>query len=125
MKCRFSVRRGEFFALLGPSGCGKTTTLRLIAGFEEATSGDILLEGERINLFRPYERNVSTVFQSYALFPHLTAKRNVEFGLRRKRMPEAEIQKRVSDVFDLVHLARVRKIACRHSYREARSSGSR
>jgi spermidine/putrescine transport system ATP-binding protein len=100
-----SVRRGEFFSLLGPSGCGKTTTLRLIAGFEEATSGDILLESERINSFRPHERNVSTVFQSYALFPHLTAKRNVEFGLRRKRIPEAEIQRRASDVFDLVGLA--------------------
>lgn len=99
-----SVRPGEFYALLGPSGCGKTTTLRLIAGFEEASSGDILLSGERINHLRPYERNVSTVFQSYALFPHLTARRNVEFGLRRKRVPETEIRKRAADAFDLVHL---------------------
>jgi ABC-type Fe3+/spermidine/putrescine transport system ATPase subunit len=98
------VRRGEFFALLGPSGCGKTTTLRMVAGFEEATAGDILLSGERINHLRPYERNVSTVFQSYALFPHLTAIRNIEFGLRRKRVPEPEIRNRVADVFDLVHL---------------------
>ena len=99
-----SVRPGEFYALLGPSGCGKTTTLRLIAGFEHATRGDILLEGERINQLRPHERNVSTVFQSYALFPHLTARRNVEFGLRRKRIAEAEIEKRVTDAFELVHL---------------------
>lgn len=100
----FTVGRGDFFALLGPSGCGKTSTLRLIAGFENATSGDILLEGQRINQLRPYERNVSTVFQSYALFPHLTARRNVEFGLRRKRVPEAEIHKRVAAVFELVRL---------------------
>jgi ABC-type Fe3+/spermidine/putrescine transport system ATPase subunit len=99
-----SIRKGEFYALLGPSGCGKTTTLRLVAGFEEATAGDVVLAGERINHLRPYERNVSTVFQSYALFPHLTARRNVEFGLRRKRTPEADIRKRVADVFDLVHL---------------------
>jgi spermidine/putrescine transport system ATP-binding protein len=98
------VRRGEFFALLGPSGCGKTTTLRMVAGFDDATVGDILLSGERINHLRPYERNVSTVFQSYALFPHLTAIRNIEFGLRRKRVPESEMRKRVGDVFDLVHL---------------------
>jgi ABC-type Fe3+/spermidine/putrescine transport system ATPase subunit len=99
-----TIQKGEFYALLGPSGCGKTTTLRLIAGFEDATTGDVVLDGERINELRPYERNVSTVFQSYALFPHLSARRNVEFGLRRKRIPETEIQKRVSDVFDLVHL---------------------
>jgi spermidine/putrescine transport system ATP-binding protein len=89
---------------LGPSGCGKTTTLRIVAGFEEATTGDVLLAGDRINHLRPYERNVSTVFQSYALFPHLTARANVEFGLRRKRVPEAEMHKRVRDVFDLVRL---------------------
>lgn len=98
------VLRGEFFALLGPSGCGKTTTLRMVAGFDEASTGDILLSGERINHLRPYERNVSTVFQSYALFPHLTAVRNIEFGLRRKRVPESEIRKRVAEVFELVHL---------------------
>jgi ABC-type Fe3+/spermidine/putrescine transport system ATPase subunit len=76
----------------------------MVAGFDDATVGDILLSGERINHLRPYERNVSTVFQSYALFPHLTAIRNIEFGLRRKRVPESEIRKRVADVFDLVHL---------------------
>ena len=103
-KVCLTIQKGEFYALLGPSGCGKTTTLRLIAGFDDATEGDVLLEGERINHLRPYERNVSTVFQSYALFPHLSAQRNVEFGLRRKRIPEPDIRKRVADVFDLVHL---------------------
>src|SRR3979490_1492666 len=78
------IRDGEFLALLGPSGCGKTTTLRMIAGFEQPTEGEILLDGACVNRHAPYERNVSTVFQSYALFPHLTVQDNVEFGLRRK-----------------------------------------
>jgi spermidine/putrescine transport system ATP-binding protein len=97
-----SVPRGSFFSLLGPSGCGKTTTLRLIAGLEEPTSGEILLNGENVNQDKPYERNVSTVFQSYALFPHLNARENIEFGLRRHRI--ADIAKRVSDVLSLVAL---------------------
>src|SRR3954467_2702415 len=97
-----SIPRGSFFSLLGPSGCGKTTTLRLIAGFEQPTSGDVLLNGEVVNHRKPYERNVSTVFQSYALFPHLTARQNIEFGLRQHRM--AEIDKRVKDVLALVSL---------------------
>src|SRR5579871_1090532 len=80
-----TVPRGGFFSLLGPSGCGKTTTLRMIAGFEEPTSGEVRLSGQVVNGRRPYERNVSTVFQSYALFPHLTAQENIEFGLRRQR----------------------------------------
>ena len=83
-----AVPRGSFFSLLGPSGCGKTTTLRMIAGFEQPTSGDVLLSGERVNERKPYERNVSTVFQSYALFPHLTAQQNIEFGLRQRRAPD-------------------------------------
>jgi ABC-type Fe3+/spermidine/putrescine transport system ATPase subunit len=95
-----SVPRGSFYALLGPSGCGKTTTLRLIAGFEEATSGDIFLDGERINQLRPYQRNVSTVFQNYALFPHLTVRGNIEFGLRRKGM---SVEK-VVDVVEMLQL---------------------
>jgi ABC-type Fe3+/spermidine/putrescine transport system ATPase subunit len=99
------VARGEFFALVGPSGCGKTTTLRLIAGFEEPTSGEILLNGERINGKRPYERNVSTVFQSYALFPHLAVRANVEFGLRHKgRRFAAEMDRRVRATLEMVHL---------------------
>ena len=98
-----TIPRGGFFSLVGPSGCGKTTTLRLIAGFEEPTSGDVLLDGEIVNQRRPYERNVSTVFQSYALFPHLTARQNIEFGLRRHGI--SEIEKRVREVLALVNLA--------------------
>lgn len=83
-----SLDHGRFYSLLGPSGCGKTTTLRLIAGFEQPTSGDIRLNGQIINQAKPYDRNVSTVFQSYALFPHLTVQANVEFGLRQKKIAE-------------------------------------
>jgi spermidine/putrescine transport system ATP-binding protein len=97
-----SLARGEFFSLLGPSGCGKTTTLRLIAGFEEPTAGQIRLNGADIQHLKPYERNVSTVFQNYALFPHLTVRENVEFGLRRRA--ENHIDKRVREVLDLVQL---------------------
>jgi spermidine/putrescine transport system ATP-binding protein len=97
------VERGELFALLGPSGCGKTTTLRMVAGFEEPTTGDVLLNGRRINHLRPYERNVSTVFQSYALFPHLTVQGNIEFGLRRRG--ERDLASRVRQVLELVQLA--------------------
>jgi ABC-type Fe3+/spermidine/putrescine transport system ATPase subunit len=83
-----SLDPGRFYSLLGPSGCGKTTTLRLIAGFEQPTSGEIRLNGQVINEAKPYERNVSTVFQSYALFPHLTVQSNVEFGLKQKKIEE-------------------------------------
>lgn len=97
-----AIPQGGFFSLLGPSGCGKTTTLRMIAGFEEPTAGDVLLKGEIVNGRRPYERNVSTVFQSYALFPHLTARGNVEFGLKRRRAADAA--RRVREVLNLVSL---------------------
>ena len=96
------VGRGEFFSLLGPSGCGKTTTLRLVAGFEEPTVGDIRLNGSSIQHLKPYQRNVSTVFQNYALFPHFTVQQNVEFGLRRRA--ENHIEQRVARVLDLVQL---------------------
>jgi ABC-type Fe3+/spermidine/putrescine transport system ATPase subunit len=78
------VRDGEFFSLLGPSGCGKTTTLRMIGGFEEPTSGLIELQGKVVTWLPPYHRNVNTVFQNYALFPHLSIYENVAFGLRRR-----------------------------------------
>ncbi len=99
----FAVPRGAFYSLLGPSGCGKTTTLRLIAGFDQPSEGDILLNGVRVNERRPYERNVSTVFQSYALFPHLTVQGNVEFGLRR--MSATDIDRKVKDALALVELS--------------------
>jgi ABC-type Fe3+/spermidine/putrescine transport system ATPase subunit len=82
-----AIPPGEFFSLLGPSGCGKTTTLRLIAGFDAPTSGDVRLRGASLNGLAPHQRNVSTVFQSYALFPHLTVRQNIEFGLRYRRSP--------------------------------------
>ena len=84
----WALEKGRFYSLLGPSGCGKTTTLRLVAGFEKPTSGQVLLDGEVIDHKPPFQRNVSTVFQSYALFPHLTVAQNVEFGLRERRVPD-------------------------------------
>ncbi len=98
------VLHGEFFSLLGPSGCGKTTTLRLIGGFEEPTSGLIELQGRDVTWLPPYKRNVNTVFQSYALFPHLTIFENVAFGLRRRKVKDAEIKARVAEMLKLVEL---------------------
>jgi ABC-type Fe3+/spermidine/putrescine transport system ATPase subunit len=96
------IPRGAFYSLLGPSGCGKTTTLRMIAGFEQPTEGEILLDGVCVNARPPYERNVSTVFQSYALFPHLTVQGNVEFGLRRTAA--SDMGRKVQDALALVEL---------------------
>ncbi len=97
------IQQGEFFSLLGPSGCGKTTTLRLIAGFEQPTAGEIWLNGSRLDGLKPYERNVSTVFQSYALFPHLTVRGNVEFGLHQKH--PAERERAANELLALLELA--------------------
>jgi spermidine/putrescine transport system ATP-binding protein len=99
------VRAGEFFSLLGPSGCGKTTTLRMIGGFEAPTSGVIELQGQDVTWLPPYKRNVNTVFQNYALFPHLTIYENVAFGLRRKGIKDAEVKDRVTGMLALVELA--------------------
>ena len=98
------IRDGEFFALLGPSGCGKTTTLRMIAGFEETTSGEILLRGEPVQDVPPFHRPVNTVFQDYALFPHMSALQNVMFGLEMENVPKAEAQKRAADALAMVQL---------------------
>ncbi len=95
----------EFLTLLGPSGCGKTTTLRIIGGFETADVGDVIFLGERINNVPPYKRNVNTVFQRYALFPHLNVFENVAFPLREKRVPKAEINERVTEMLKLVALS--------------------
>jgi spermidine/putrescine transport system ATP-binding protein len=99
-----TVHDGEFFSLLGPSGCGKTTTLRMIGGFEQPTSGRIELQGQDVTWLPPYQRNVNTVFQNYALFPHLTIFENVAFGLRRKKVGAADVKKRVTDMLELVEL---------------------
>jgi spermidine/putrescine transport system ATP-binding protein len=99
------IQGGEFFSLLGPSGCGKTTTLRLIAGFEQPTSGKILLDGTDVAYTPPHRRNVNTVFQNYALFPHLNVFDNVAFGLRRAKCPKDEIKERVGRALELVQLS--------------------
>jgi len=101
----FAIRRGEFFSMLGPSGCGKTTTLRMIAGFEQPSEGEIRLEGDDVSRVPPYKRNVNTVFQQYALFPHLTVAANVAFGLQAKKVAKAEITKRVAELLEVVRLA--------------------
>jgi spermidine/putrescine transport system ATP-binding protein len=99
------IERGRFFALLGPSGCGKTTTLRMIGGFEEPTEGRIELGGVDVAPLPPYKRDVNTVFQSYALFPHLTIFENVAFGLRRRKVKGGDLRRRVGDALELVGLA--------------------
>ncbi len=98
------INEGEFFSLLGPSGCGKTTTLRMLGGFEEPTRGTIYLGGRDVTGLPPYRRDVNTVFQSYALFPHLTVFENVAFGLRRRKVEKPEIQTRVNEALRLVDL---------------------
>ncbi|MDP9297474.1 MAG: ABC transporter ATP-binding protein [Actinomycetota bacterium] len=98
------IEEGEFFSMLGPSGCGKTTTLRMIGGFEEPSSGTVYLGGRDVTDLPPYRRDVNTVFQSYALFPHLNVFENVAFGLRRKKVEKAEIADRVREVMNLVDL---------------------
>jgi spermidine/putrescine transport system ATP-binding protein len=99
------LARGEFFTLLGPSGCGKTTTLRMIAGFERPTAGEIRIEGEDVAQLPPHKRPTNTVFQSYALFPHLSVEDNVGFGLKRKKEPKEEIKQRVAAELERVGLA--------------------
>ncbi|MCR5580688.1 MAG: ABC transporter ATP-binding protein [Pseudobutyrivibrio sp.] len=99
------VEEGEFLTLLGSSGCGKTTTLRMIAGFEEPTTGSIQVEGENVEEKEPFERNVNTVFQSYALFPHMTIFDNIAYGLKIKKVGKAEIKERVLEMMELVQLS--------------------
>ncbi|MFM7046166.1 MAG: ABC transporter ATP-binding protein [Ilumatobacteraceae bacterium] len=99
------IGEGEFFSLLGPSGSGKTTVLRMIAGFETPTAGAILLDGRDVTSLAPYERNVNTVFQDYALFPHLTVAENVEYGLKVKKVPRAERRARAGEMLETVRLS--------------------
>ncbi len=98
------IAEGEFFSLLGPSGCGKTTTLRMIAGFETPSSGEIYIHGQPMGDRPPFHRPVNTVFQNYALFPHLTVAQNIAFGLEMENLPKAEIQQRVAEVLEQVQL---------------------
>jgi spermidine/putrescine transport system ATP-binding protein len=97
------IPAGQFFALLGPSGCGKTTTLRIVAGLETPTQGQVLIGGKDVTRSKPHERPVNTVFQSYALFPHMTVLENIEFGLRQRKI--ADYQKLAKDALSLVELS--------------------
>jgi spermidine/putrescine transport system ATP-binding protein len=99
-----AIRKGEFFSLLGPSGCGKTTTLRMVAGFERPTEGHIYLNGVAVEGVAPHKRSVNTVFQNYALFPHLNVRDNIAFGLRRQRTPKDELSRRVQNALEMVEL---------------------
>jgi iron(III) transport system ATP-binding protein len=99
------IRSGEFFSLLGPSGCGKTTLLRMIAGFEQPTTGNIYVNGNDVTRTLPQERGIGMVFQNYALFPHMTVFENVAFGLETKRLPKSEIRSRVEQILSAVHLS--------------------
>jgi spermidine/putrescine transport system ATP-binding protein len=103
------IEAGAFFALLGPSGCGKTTTLRMIGGFEDPTAGRVHLGGEDVTTRPPFKRDVNTVFQSYALFPHLDVQRNVAFGLERRKVDRAETRRRVAEVLELTQLTGLEK----------------
>ncbi|MGH6933041.1 MAG: ABC transporter ATP-binding protein [Dongiaceae bacterium] len=98
------IRRGEFFSLLGPSGCGKTTLLRMLAGFEVPTAGDVFIDGQPMSSVPPNERPTNMVFQSYAIFPHLNVRDNIAYGLRRRKLPKAEVDKIVGDALDLIKL---------------------
>jgi spermidine/putrescine transport system ATP-binding protein len=98
------VEAGEFLSLLGPSGCGKTTTLRMLAGFEHPDAGDIRISGRSVLGVPPYKRDVNTVFQAYALFPHMSVAENVAYGLQQKRVPRAELRQRVTEALDLVQM---------------------
>ncbi|MCC5815401.1 MAG: ABC transporter ATP-binding protein [Leptospira sp.] len=100
----FSIREGEFFSMLGPSGSGKTTCLRMIAGFEQPTSGTVKIHGKDAGKLPPYERDVNTVFQDYALFPHMSVGENVEYGLMIKKIPKAERKKQALEMLDLIRL---------------------
>ena len=101
------IQEGEFLSLLGPSGCGKTTTLRLIAGFIQPTQGSILLGDEDVTRVAPQHREIGMVFQDYALFPHMTIAQNIGFGLQERRYPKAQIDERVKELLDLIHLSNV------------------
>ncbi|MEH0834959.1 putrescine ABC transporter ATP-binding subunit PotG [Pectobacterium cacticida] len=99
-----TIYKGEIFALLGASGCGKSTLLRMLAGFELPTQGQIVLDGQDLSLVPPYQRPINMMFQSYALFPHMTVEKNIAFGLKQDKLPRAEIKDRVEEMLSLVHM---------------------
>ncbi len=99
-----TIYKGEIFALLGASGCGKSTLLRMLAGFEQPTAGQIMLDGVDLARVPPYQRPINMMFQSYALFPHMTVEQNIAFGLKQDRLPKAEITARVQEMLALVHM---------------------
>lgn len=99
-----TIYKGEIFALLGPSGCGKSTLLRMLAGFEQPSEGQIVLDGQDMSHVPPYQRPINMMFQSYALFPHMTVEQNIAFGLKQDKMPRAEIAERVAEMLALVHM---------------------
>ena len=98
------IYKGEIFCLLGGSGCGKTTLLRMLAGFEQPTAGRVLIDGQDMAGIPPYERPVNMMFQSYALFPHMSVYGNVAFGLEQEKLPQAEIKRRVAEILDIVRM---------------------
>ena len=99
-----TIYKGEIFALLGASGCGKSTLLRMLAGFEQPTAGQIVLDGVDLSSVPPYQRPINMMFQSYALFPHMTVEQNIAFGLKQDKLPKAEITARVAEMLSLVHM---------------------
>ena len=100
-----SIEEGEFIAFVGPSGCGKSTTLRMIAGFEEITSGDFYIDGKRMNTVLPRDRGISMVFQNYALYPHMTVEKNISYGLKNMKVPADEIKKKVDWAIEILGLS--------------------
>ena len=103
-----SIEKGEFIAFVGPSGCGKSTTLRMIAGFEEITSGDLYINGNRMNTVLPRDRGISMVFQNYALYPHMTVEKNISYGLKNMKVPKDEINRKVDWAIDVLGLSEYR-----------------
>jgi putative spermidine/putrescine transport system ATP-binding protein len=120
----FDIADGEFFSMLGPSGSGKTTCLRLIAGFERPTRGHILIHGRPMDSVPPYERDVNTVFQDYALFPHMTVGDNIAYGLMIRKVPKPERRKRVEAMLELVALSSTSRAYCCSTSPWGRSTSS-
>lgn len=118
------IYQGELFCLLGGSGCGKTTLLRMLAGFESPTTGNILIDGIDMSNVPPYERPTNMMFQNYALFPHMTVEKNIAFGLQQDRIPKSEIEDRIDDILKLVELQDYKKTETYAAFRRSETKGS-